>query len=132
MQIARTQSEKSVADIAARVFNLQPGDARLPAATKSLLAANPQLNNLAQLQPGTPVVVPPIAGTAPAPTAVVNPKTAVWSAVLDSFLTSAQQASNAQATGLATTAPATPDARRTAAITLLGTDIANFRKLHST
>jgi phage tail protein X len=131
MQIARTQSEKTVADIAARIYNLKPGDAQLAAAEKALLAANPQLSNPAQLPAGTPVVVPAIAGTAAAASTVTNPQNAAWSGVLDTLLATAQQASTAQVTGAATTAPATPDAQRTAAITLLGTDIAQFKKLHT-
>jgi hypothetical protein len=86
---------------------------------------------MAQLPAGTPVVVPPIAGVGTADTSITNPQRAVWMNVLNQLVASAQQASNAQTTGAATTAPATPDARRTLALTTLGNDIANFNKLHT-
>jgi hypothetical protein len=50
--------------------------------------------------------------------------------LLDKLLDSAQQASNAQMTGLATTAPTTPDSQRTAALTQLRKDIAQFKEKH--
>jgi hypothetical protein len=50
--------------------------------------------------------------------------------LLDKALDSAQQASNAQATGLASTAPKTADTKRNDALTLLEQDIAQFKKLH--
>jgi hypothetical protein len=131
MQIARTQNEKSVADIVARVYNLKAGDPRAAAAAQTLLAANPQLNNLTQLPAGTPVVVPPIAGVGVADSSIADPQRAAWMNVLNQLVTSAQQASNAQTTGVATTAPATADARRTLALTTLGNDIANFIKRHT-
>jgi hypothetical protein len=51
--------------------------------------------------------------------------------VLEKLVESAHQASNAQTTGLATTRPASPDPQWTKALTLLGTDIAQFKKLHT-
>jgi hypothetical protein len=130
MQIARLQNEKSVADVVVKVYGLKPEDARAAAAGKALLAANPQLGNLAQLPAGTPVVVPEIPGLDAKTSAVVNPQRAIWMGVLEKLTDSAQQASNAQATGLATTAPTTPDAQRTKALAQLKRDISAFKKIH--
>jgi hypothetical protein len=131
MQIARTQNEKSVAEIVAKVYDLKPDDARAAAAGKALLAANPQLNDIAKLPAGTPVVVPEIAGISAKSSATVDPRGAVWLNVLGKLVDSAQQASNAQATGLAATPPKAPGAQRTAALTVLQKDIAQFKKLHT-
>ena len=130
MQIARTQNEKSVAEIITRVYGLKPDDTRAAAAEKAILAANPQLNDLAKLPAGTPVVVPEISGITVTSTAVTDPQRAPWMSLLDKLLDSAQQASNAQMTGLATTAPTTPDSQRTAALTQLRKDIAQFKEKH--
>jgi hypothetical protein len=132
MQIARLQSEKSVADVVTRVYGLKPGDPRAAAAATALAAANPHLSaDLAALPAGTPVIVPAIAGLNANGTAVTAPKQASWINVLDRLVESAQQASNAQATGLATTKPKTPDAQRTKALTQFRGDIAQFKKLHT-
>jgi Phage Tail Protein X len=131
MQIARTQNEKSVAEIVAKVYNLEAGDTRAAAAAKTLLAANPHLNNIVNLPAGTPVVVPQITGLSTTSTAISDPQRQAWMNVLDKLVSSAEQASNAQLTGLATTAPTTPDAKRTAALATLRKDIAQFKKLHS-
>jgi hypothetical protein len=132
MQIARLQNEKSVADIVARVFSLKPGDPRMAAAAKALVAANPHLSgNLAALPAGTPVVVPAVPGLNANVSAVIDPRQAAWIDVLDKLVESAHQASNAQTTGLAATPPKTPDAQRTKALTLLQEDIAQFKKLHT-
>lgn len=131
MQIARTQNEKSVADIVTRVYGLQANDARAAAAAKALLAANPQLSNLSTLPAGTPVVVPPIAGVSAQSSAVANPQSAAWMNTLANLAASAQQASNALATGSAATPAPTPDPKTTAALTLLGQDIDQFKKLHT-
>jgi hypothetical protein len=131
MQIARLAKEKSVADLVTKVYGLKPGDTRAAAAEKALLAANPQLNNIEKLPAGTPVVVPVIAGVSAQSSAITDPQRAVWLSMVDKLVDSAQQASNAQVTGLATTAPPTPDSARTASLTQLRKDIAQFKKLHS-
>jgi hypothetical protein len=132
MQIARLQNEKSIADIATRVYGLKPDDPRAAAAGKALMAANPHLSgNLAALPAGTPLIVPAVADLNANVSAVTDPNQASWINVLDKLVESAQQASNAQTTGLATTKPASPDPQRTKALTLLSTDIAQFKKLHS-
>ena len=97
MQIARLQSEKSVADIVTRVYGLKPDDPRVAVAGKALVAANPHLSgNLAALPAGTPVVVPTtVPGLNANVSAVTDPKQAAWINVLDKFVESAQQASNA-------------------------------------
>ncbi len=132
MQIARLQNEKSLAEITAKLYDLKPGDARAATAEKALLAANPHLaGNPAALPPGTPVVVPSVPGLSIAAFAPADPQTAAWMSLLDRALESAKQASNAQATGLATTAPKSPDPQRTKALALLHQDIAQFKKLHT-
>jgi hypothetical protein len=131
MQIARLAKEKSVADLVTKVYGLKPGDTRAAAAEKALLAANPQLNSIEQLPPGTPVVVPVIAGLSTQSSAIADPQRAVWLSVVDKLVDSAQQASNAQVTGLATNSPPTPDSARTASLTQLRKDIAQFKKLHT-
>jgi hypothetical protein len=132
MQIARLQNEKSVADIVTRVYSLKPGDPRVAAAAKALAAANPHLSgNLAALPAGTPVVVPAVAGLKANVSAITDPQQAAWINVLEKLVESAQQASNAQTTGLAATPPKTSDPKRTKALTLLGGDIAQFKKLHT-
>jgi hypothetical protein len=132
MQIARLQNEKSIADLATRVYGLKPDDPRAAAAGKALVAANPHLSgNLTSLPAGTPVIVPAVADLNASAAAVTDPNQASWIAVLDKLVESAQQASNAQSTGLATTRPASPDPQRTKSLTLLGTDIAQFKKLHT-
>jgi hypothetical protein len=132
MQIAQLQHEKSIAEIVTRVYGLKVGDPRVPAAGKALAAANPHLGgNLAALPAGTPVVVPAIEGIAANASAITDPKQATWIAILDKLVDAAQQASNAQSTGLATTSPKSPDAERVAALTTLGNDIAQFKKLHN-
>jgi hypothetical protein len=131
MQIARLAKEKSVADLVTKVYGLKPGDTRAAAAEKVLLEANPQLNSIEQLPAGTPVVVPVIAGLSTQSSAIADPQRAVWLSVVDKLVDSAQQASNAQVTGLAATAPATPDSARTASLTQLRKDIAQFKKLHT-
>jgi len=132
MQIARLQNEKSVAEIVARIYGLKPGDSRATGAGKALLAANPHLSgNVAMLPAGTPLVVPAVPGLSATSSAVVDPKRAAWMSLLDRVLDSAHQASNAQATGLATTPPKTPDKQRNDALTLLRRDIAQFKKLHT-
>jgi|HubBroStandDraft_1064217.scaffolds.fasta_scaffold390862_2 hypothetical protein len=131
MQIARLQSEKSVADVVARVYSLKPGDPRAAAAEKALLAANPHLStNVAALPAGTPVVVPAVPGINAISTATVDPQRAAWISMMEELVASAQQASNAQQTGVATTAPTTPSSQRTKALTLLKDDIAQFKKIH--
>jgi hypothetical protein len=130
MQFARLQSEKSVGEIVARVYGLKPGDSRAVAAGKALLAADPQLNNLTNLPEGTPVVVPEVAGLNATSSANVDPSRAGWMIVLDNLLDSANQASNAQDTGLATTTPKTPNSQRTRALAQLKADIAEFKKVH--
>jgi len=132
MQIARLQNEKSIADLAIRVYGLKPDDPRAAAAGKALVAANPHLTgNLAALPPGTPVIVPPVANLDASTAAVTDPNQASWIAVLDKLVESAQQASNAQSTGLATSKPKSADPQRTKALTLLRSDIAQFKKLHT-
>jgi hypothetical protein len=131
MQIARLAKEKSVADLVTKVYGLKPGDTRAAAAEKVLLAANPQLNSIEQLPAGTPVVVPVIAGLSAQSSAIADPQRAVWLSVVDKLVDSAQQASNAQVTGLATNAPPTPDSVRTASLTQLRKDIAQFKKVHT-
>jgi hypothetical protein len=132
MQIARLQGEKSVAEIVTRVYGLKADDPRAAAAGKALAAANPHLSgNLARLPAGTPVIVPAVAGLNANSAAVVDPKQAAWIGILDKLIESAQQASNAQATGLATSRPKTSDPQRTKALTLLREDIAQFKKLHT-
>ena len=132
MQIARLQNEKSITELVTRVYGLKAGDPRAPAAEKALAATNPHLAaNLAALPAGTPVVVPAVAGLIANTSAITDPKQAAWIAILDKLVDSAEQASNAQTTGLATTAPKSPAASRTAALTLLGNDIAQFKKLHT-
>jgi hypothetical protein len=132
MQIARIQNEKSVAEIVTRVYGLKPDDSRAAAAGKALAAANPHLSgDLAALPAGTPIIVPAVAGLNANVSAVTDPKQAAWINVLDKLVESAQQASNAQATGLATTPPKTSDVQRTKALTLLQGDIAQFKKLHT-
>jgi hypothetical protein len=132
MQIARLQNEKSIADLAIRVYGLKPDDPRAAAAGKALVAANPHLTgNLAALPAGTPVIVPPVANLDASTAAVTDPNQASWVAVLDKLVESAQQASNAQSTGLATSKPKSADPQRTKALTLLRSDIAQFKKLHT-
>ena len=115
------------------MYGLKPDDTRAAAAEKALLAANPQLNNIEKLPAGTPVVVPVIAGVSTQSSAITDPQRAVWLSVVDKLVDSAQQASNAQVTGLAATAP--PNSRlganSTAALTQLRKDIAQFKKLHT-
>jgi hypothetical protein len=131
MQIARLQNEKSIADLAARMYGLKPDDPRMAAAGKALIAANPHLSgNLASLPAGTPVIVPVVADLN-ATTAVADPNQTAWIAVLEKLVESAHQASNAQTTGLATKRPESADPQRTKALTLLRSDIAQFKKLHS-
>jgi hypothetical protein len=66
MQIARLQNEKSVHEIVARLYDLKPGDSRVGAAAKALLAANPHLSgNVATLPTGTPMVAPGYPGSTP-------------------------------------------------------------------
>ena len=132
MQIGRLQNEKSIADIATRIYGLKPGDPRADVAGKALMAANPHLRGeLATLPAGTPVVVPSVAGLNTSGGTVTDPNQAAWISVLDKLVESAQQASNAQATGLASTKPRSPDPKRTKALTVLSTDIAQFKKLHT-
>ena len=129
MQIARLQNEKSVDEIVARLYDLKPGDSRAGAAAKALLAVNPR--NVATLPTGTPVVVPGVPGLNALSSAVADPKRAAWMSLLDRVLDTAHQASNAQATGLATTPPKTSDKQRNDALTLLRQDIAQFEKRHT-
>lgn len=130
MQIARLQNEKSITEVVAKVYNLPSSDPRAATATQALLAANPQLKNLTQLPAGTPVVIPPVAGVNANNSAAANPQQTVWMGVLDQLVDSANQASNAQVTGLATTAPTTANAQRTKALAMLKEDIAKFKKIH--
>ena len=132
MQIARLQNEKSLADLATRVYGLKPDDSRATAAGKALMAANPHLSgNLASLPAGTPVIVPAVADLNASAAAASDPNQASWIAVLEKLVESAQQASNAQSTGLATSKPKSADPQRTKALTLLRSDIAQFKKLHT-
>lgn len=131
MQVARTQNEKSVTEIVARLYGIKSDDSRAAAAEKALLAANPQLKDPTKLPAGTPVVVPEIAGLNAKSTAVSDPKRAVWTGVLDKLFDSAQQGSNAQATGQATPPQKPTDTPRLAALTQLQNDIAQFKKLHT-
>ena len=132
MQIARLQNEKSIADLAVRVYGLKPDDPRAAAAGKALVAANPHLSgNLASLPAGTPVIVPGVADLNPSGAAVSDPNQAGWIGVLEKLVESAQQASNAQGTGLATKRPESADPQRAKALALLRSDIAQFRKLHT-
>jgi hypothetical protein len=59
MRIATFQGEKSMAELAARIF---PGTSRAPAkrkqATDALLSANPQLADLSKVQRGAKIIVP--------------------------------------------------------------------------
>jgi len=129
MQIARLQNEKSVTEIAARIYDLKPDDPRAAAAGKALVAANPHLGgNLAALPAGTPVVVPTIAGVNAIGSATNDPRHAVWIGILDGLIDSARQASNLQQTGEA--AKPLPDAKRVQALAALSADIAEFKKLH--
>jgi hypothetical protein len=130
MQIARLQNEKSIAEVVAKVYKLQPSDPKVATATQALLAANPQLKNLAQLPAGTPMVIPQVAGVSANSSSVANPQQTVWMAVLDKLLDSAKNASNAQATGVAANAPKTVNPQRATALTTLQNDIAQFKKLH--
>lgn len=132
MQIARLQNEKSVAEIAFKLYDLKPGDSRAVAVQNALLAANPHLaGNLGTLPAGTPVIVPAIPGLSATGSSAADPKAAAWMSLLDRAIESAHQASNAQATGLATTAPKTPNPQRSKALALLRQDIAQFKKLHT-
>jgi phage tail protein X len=132
MQIARLQNDKSIAELATRVYGLKPDDPRTAAAGKALVAANPHLSgNLAALPAGTPVIVPAAADLNASATTVTDPNQAAWITVLEKLVESAQQASNAQTTGLATKRPESADPQRTKALTQLRTDIAQFKKLHT-
>jgi hypothetical protein len=132
MQIARLQNEKSIADLATRVYGLKPDDPRAAVAGKALIAANPHLSgNLASLPAGTPVIVPRVADLNASNGAVTDPNQAAWITLLEKLAESAQQASNAQTTGLATKRPDSADPQRTKALTLLRSDIAQFKKLHT-
>ena len=72
MQFVTTRGEKSIADLAARVFQVPPGDQeRLKRAQEALLKANPHLANIQALADGTIVVVvdaPDLKAAADAPT----------------------------------------------------------------
>ncbi len=131
MKVARTQNEKSVGEIAARLYGIKPGDARAAQAANALLAANPQLKDPAKLPAGTPVLVPEIAGTQGQGVPVADPKRPMWTAVLDRLLDSARQGSNAQDRGRAAPQDKVRDDSRSAALKQLENDIAQFRKLHS-
>ena len=132
MQIAQLQREKSIAEIVTRVYGLKVGDPRMSVASKALVAANPHLGgNLTALPPGTPVMVPAIEGIATDVSAITDPRRATWIVLLDNLVNAAQQASNAQSTGLATTTPVSPDPERVAALKTLGDDISEFKKLHN-
>jgi hypothetical protein len=87
--------------------------------------------NLASLPAGTPVIVPRVADLNASNNAVTDPNQAAWITVLEKLVESAQQASNAQTTGLATKRPDSADPQRTKALTLLRSDIAQFKKLHT-
>jgi phage tail protein X len=128
MQIARSQNEKSVGDIVARVYGIKPDDPRAAAAQKALLAANPHLQDPAKLPAGTPLVVPDIAGLQTS-AAASDPQQALWTGLLDRLFDSAQQGALAQATGQPTSTD--KSARpRSQALTKLQNDIAQFKKLH--
>lgn len=131
MKVARIQNEKSVSEVAARLYGTKPGDARAAAAQKALLAANPQLKDVSKLPAGTPVLVPDIPGVSAEGAPITDPKRAVWTSVLDKLLDSAQQGSNAQTAGRATPSEKVRDDPRRAALKQLEKDIAQFRKLHS-
>ena len=77
------------------------------------------------------MIVPAVANLDASTAAVTDPNQASWIAVLDKLVESAQQASNAQSTGLATSKPKNADPQRTKALTLLRSDIAQFKKLHT-
>ncbi len=129
MQIARTQNEKSVSDIVARVYGIKPDDSRAAAAQKAIVAANPHLQDPAKLPAGTPLVIPDVAGLQAA-TATSDPQQAIWSGLLDRLFDSAQQGALAQATGQPTSTD--KSARpRPQALTKLQKDNAQFKKLHS-
>jgi hypothetical protein len=85
-----------------------------------------------------------IEGVATSSAASVDPLRAVWANVLDNLFESARHASKAEETGSAKTTPKTSDAQqpsdaqqntsdtqRTAALTLLRDDVAQFKKLHT-
>jgi len=129
VQIARLQNEKSIAEVVTKVYNLQPTDPKVATASQALLAANPQLKNLAQLPAGTPVVIPEVTGVNATTSSATNPLLTVWMSVLDKLVDSATSAANAQVTGVAAK-PTKPDAQRAKALTALKDDIAQFKKLH--
>jgi hypothetical protein len=131
MQVTRIQNEKSVSEIVARVYGIKSDDSRAAAAEKALLAANPHLKDPRNLPTGTPVVVPEIPGLHSRSTATSDPKGAVWAGVLDKLFDSAQQGSNAQATGQATPPEKSTYQPRSRALTQLEKDIAQFKKLHT-
>jgi hypothetical protein len=132
MLVARLQDEKSVAELVARIYGLKANDPRTSAAEDALLAANPQLSNLAGLPAGTPIVVPEIMGLTVNSRVAADPLLAVWVGIMDQLFNSAQHASNAQSTGVTTKPPNPPDLQRNNALTLLQQDIAEFDKLHRT
>jgi hypothetical protein len=132
MQIARLQNEKSVAEIVTRVYGLSDSDPRAAAAAAGISAANPHLGaNPGSLPAGTPLVVPSVPGVNVQVAASIDPRHAAAAGVLDTMIASANQAWNAQETGSAATAPATPSIERTQALAQLQEDVAAFKKLHS-
>jgi phage tail protein X len=131
MQIARLQNEKSLTDLAIRVYGLKADDQRTAAAIAALTAANPHLDEkLANLPAGTPVIVPAAPGLTVQSGAAADPQRRAWLSALDQVLASAQQASNAIQTGSTATAPKTPDQQITKAMAALAADIAQFKRLH--
>src|SRR4051794_21506584 len=78
MRIVTIHGERTLADVAQRVFQIKPSDtARMKLAVAALRAANPHLGARPALHHGAPLVVPDLEGAArsPAP-GVASPLTA--------------------------------------------------------
>jgi hypothetical protein len=67
MRIATTRAGESLDSLAQRVFAFEtaPSKAKLRAAATALQEANPLLRKLTEVDPGTPVVVPPLPDAEP-------------------------------------------------------------------
>ncbi|MDQ6744415.1 MAG: hypothetical protein M3Z27_00100 [Actinomycetota bacterium] len=85
MQLAATDPNESLDELAARVYDLglKPTAAVTEAATKALLEANPFLSELKAVAAGTVIDVPPLPGAGPAPGATRTEQATAVDLVLD-------------------------------------------------
>jgi phage tail protein X len=99
MWIALTQGERKLAELATRVYGIEPPGVRAKTkqAADALLEANPELAGLATLPAGTHVVVPDVEGIEPAEGQVQAVETAATGSLGDELRASLSGAASALA-----------------------------------